>query len=227
MRSASAFPLRYNPPIYESSVRARRKPVRKAVAPNLALAHGFQEVDVLDFWAYIAGVDSDRSVHDSPTSQDSTYTQPAHRTNFRGSHGCHFGCRGVDYLERKVIGKRLGHCRKSYVYSDFPPTIHHPRTTHLGPSFARLVYWSTWTGFFRLARQACQFFAFWERRFLINALIEPKSTCPVRLIGTWCQIHRNSKACFPWQRFFLYARSNGFQQRIEPIKGKTRQGGTR
>jgi hypothetical protein len=167
MRSASAFPLGYNPAIYESRVRARRKPVRKAVAPNVALARGFQEVQVLDFWTYIARVDSGHSVHDSPTSQDSTYTQPAHRTNFLGSHGCHFRCRGLDYLEWKVLGERLGHCRESYVYSDFSPTIHHPCTTHMGPSFARLVYWTTRTGFCRLARQARQFFAFWERRLLI------------------------------------------------------------
>jgi hypothetical protein len=39
---------------------------------------------------------------------------------------------GVDYLEWKILGERLRHCRKPHVYSRVSPSIHRPRSTQLG-----------------------------------------------------------------------------------------------
>jgi hypothetical protein len=39
----------------------------------------------------------------------------------------------VDDLEEKALGERLGGCRKSNFCCYFPPTIHYPFATDLGP----------------------------------------------------------------------------------------------
>ena len=63
-------------------------------------------------------------------------------------------CRlGISRLEEKALGERLGNCRESNLRSYFPPAIHHPFTTDLGPSSGRVVYWDSRIGCILVARQ--------------------------------------------------------------------------
>jgi hypothetical protein len=144
--------------IYESRVRAGRTHRRMAVAPEMAmtakmaLARRLQKVHVLGLRSNIPDVSGEHSVHDSPISHTSTPPKRAYRTDFLYSYGRHFWGGGVGYLEGEIVGEALGDCRKPYVYSDFSPTIHHPRTTCLGPPRRRVVCWTTRTGFLCLAQ---------------------------------------------------------------------------
>ena len=122
------------------------------MAAKMAVAHRLQEVHVLDLRSYIPDVSGEHFVHDSPNSHTSISPKRAYRTDFLCSHGRHFWSGRVGYLEGKILGEGLGNCGKPYIYSDFPPTIHHHRTTRLGPPRGRVVCWTTRTGFLRLAR---------------------------------------------------------------------------
>ena len=121
------------------------------MAPEFALAYRFQKVHVLFFWGYIPVVCGGHSVHAFPTAQDSTSPESAHRTNLLGARGRNFWSGGVDNLEWKIVGTRLGHCRKFYAYPDISPTIYHPRSTRLGPLLGLLICRTNRTSFIRLA----------------------------------------------------------------------------
>jgi hypothetical protein len=142
---------------HESRVRAGRTPHRRGVASEIAVAamavaHRLQKVHVLDFRDYNADIRGGHSVHDSASSHHSTSPKRTHRTDFLDSRRRHFWGGGVEHLERKILGERLGNRRKRNVYSNVLPTIHHPRTTRLGPPRRCVVCWTTRSGLFRVAR---------------------------------------------------------------------------
>lgn len=122
----------------------------------MAVAHGHAKIYVLDFSRHIAAVRNhflkELSSCDSSTQVTPASLQPPDGTNALGHYGFHLWNGIVDYLEGKALGKRLGNCHESDLRSYFPPAIHHPLTTDLGPSLKRLVYWNSRIGRLLVAR---------------------------------------------------------------------------
>jgi hypothetical protein len=140
----------------------------------MAGAHGLQKVHVLNFRSYIPDIPGRCSLHYSPTLQ--TFASPKHtrRAHFLCSYGCRIGGGRVDDLEGKILGERLGNCGKPYVSSDFPEAIHYSRESHVGSLLGRVIYRSTRTGFFRLARLNLSILPRVTRKPLTNAFTGAK-----------------------------------------------------
>ena len=109
----------------------------------MAVAHRHEKIHVLDFFGYIAAVrnhfHSQLSVRNSSIQHSSHFFTPAVGADALGLDGFNLWNDLVDYLEGKALGERLGNRRESNLRSHFPPAIHHPFTTDLGPPLGALL----------------------------------------------------------------------------------------